>query len=125
MATETLILYRAGRTAARDTRSVPATRYAQRAALLMVLAALFIASFGLFRAHNDFPAYYHEDEPTKASQVISGDRNYNHPQLLLEVTALAAKLLRTPRNVQAIVEVGRSVSAALAALGVVAMALAA
>jgi hypothetical protein len=126
MSTATLILDRASRQSpARETTSVRGPRRWGTVALLPALAGLFLACFVLFRRHNDFPAYYHEDEPGKASQVIDGDRNYNHPQLLLEVTALAAKVLRTPRQVQAVVVLGRSVSAALAALGAVAVAFAA
>ncbi|HWE96100.1 MAG TPA: hypothetical protein VG269_19205 [Tepidisphaeraceae bacterium] len=89
-----------------------------------LLACIFAACFVLYTRHNDFPAYYHDDEADKAAQIIRRDRNFNHPQLMLEGTQLLAAARHTPPEIQATVETGRAASAALAALGVVAMALA-
>ena len=35
---------------------------------------------------NGFPYYYHTDEPSKVAQVLNGERNFYHPQLLLAAT---------------------------------------
>jgi MFS family permease len=92
-------------------------------AVLCVL--YFCACFNAYRAYHTFPAEWHPDEPGKAAQILSptGERNFNHPELLLEITQVLTDWLRTPRDVQAVVEVGRQVSAAFAALAVVAFAL--
>ena len=92
-------------------------------ALLCIL--YFWLPFNAYRAYHTFPAEWHPDEPGKAAQILSptGERNFNHPELLLETTQFVTDWLRTPRDTQAIVEIGRQVSAAFAALAVVAFAL--
>ena len=86
-------------------------------------AVIFTASLWLYTRNNDFPLWYHEDEPTKAWQVVSNTRNYNHPQLMLEATQLATAWFHTPKDEQATVVVGRDVSAFFAAIAAGAMAL--
>lgn len=98
-------------------RSIPKTGVAA-----VLLVGLFAGCFVLYSRHNDFPISYHEDEPTKAQQVVSNTRNFNHPQLLLEATQIATALLRTPPQLQPTVKVGRDMSAMFGALAVVALA---
>ena len=86
-------------------------------------AVLFIGSFVLFTRHHDFPYSYHPDETGKVTQIIKGSRNYHHPLLLLSATDIAARVGFVAREPQAIVEVGRGVSAAFAAGTVAALAL--
>src|SRR2546422_6738796 len=44
---------------------------------------LFAACLWLDTRHNDFPFFYHRDEPDKVSQVIRGEWNFHHPALML------------------------------------------
>jgi 4-amino-4-deoxy-L-arabinose transferase-like glycosyltransferase len=55
---------------------------------VFVLALLF----SIWR--NDFPACYHPDEPEKVTQVLSGERNFRHPPLMLDAAALVLHLVR-------------------------------
>jgi hypothetical protein len=85
--------------------------------------ALFTAVLVLDTRHNEFPYFYHPDEPTKVDQVMTSEWNYHHPMLLLSVTKAVVEILRIPSREQDIVEVGRWVSAAFTAVAVVAFAL--
>lgn len=76
-----------------------------------LLAALFVISMALNTYRNEFPYFYHPDEPGKVRQVISGDRNFNHPMFMLEMADGVAGALQTPRESQPIVELGRWLSA--------------
>jgi hypothetical protein len=98
-------------------------------AILAIALSLFMgaAALWLFTRNNDFPVWYHPDETSKAQQLLdpSQDRNFNHPLLLLESAEFANRMYDVAHNVRDIVFAGRWVSAGLAALGVVALALAA
>lgn len=83
----------------------------------------FLAAFALFHANARFPYYYHTDEPAKVKQVLTGERNFHHPLLLLISTEGAVRVTGAPRTEQAVVEAGRSVSALYAALSVAALSL--
>jgi hypothetical protein len=84
---------------------------------------LFAVSLALDSRHNDFPYYYHPDEPGKVEQVLTGKWNFHHPMLLLATTKAAVDLGRAPRTEQAVVETGRWVSATFMALAIVAFSL--
>ncbi|MDB5304710.1 MAG: hypothetical protein JWM97_2259, partial [Phycisphaerales bacterium] len=99
-------------------------RTLSRIVVTLLLAGIFAACFLLYTRHNNFPAYYHDDEADKAVQIIHRDRNFNHPQLMLETAQFLATATHTPPEIQSAVEIGRAASAALAAMGVAAMALA-
>jgi hypothetical protein len=89
--------------------------------LLLWSLALFGATVWLHTRHNDFPYYYHPDEPGKVEQVM-GKRplNFHHPNLMLGAAKLAAGSAKTEQRV---VETGRLVSAAFTAGAVVALSL--
>jgi hypothetical protein len=91
-----------------------------RLAFFAILVAAFAASFYLGTRHNDFPFGYHPDEPTKTEQILSpsGYRNFLHPQLLLECTQRAVDWSGTPRNTQAVAQMGRNVSAGFTAIAI-------
>jgi len=91
------------------------------AAILFLLA--FIASVLLFSRANDFPYYYHPDEPGKVKQLQSGKRNFHHPQLLLNTATVGKVLTGSPDDPQQLVMIGRWCSAlfAAAAVGLVAV----
>lgn len=77
---------------------------------------LVAAGFFLLSRWADFPYFYHTDEPGKARQIIEDTRNFHHPLLMLESTALVVKGLRIPAGPQAVTETGRDLSALFCAL---------
>ncbi len=95
----------------------------ERALLTLWSLVLFSVCFSLDRRHNDFPFYYHPDEPGKAEQVITGRWNFHHPMGLLMAANLAVDVFHVPREEQPVVEAGRDVSTAFCALAVVALSL--
>jgi hypothetical protein len=109
--------------------------FSHRCAILVAGLVLFGVCFWAFSQNNQFPAEYHPDEPGKGLQIQQGRRNYRHPQVLLELSTLAlwSSDARTPLGkkvdaddpaarlpIQRAVEVGRDVSAGLAAAAVTA-----
>lgn len=98
--------------------SLPATTIVR---LWLWSLALFFATFWLHTRHNDFPFYYHPDEPGKVEQVL-GKRplNFHHPMLMMEVAKMAAGSAKTAQET---VEAGRRVSAIFTAGAVVALSL--
>ena len=97
---------------------------AARAALLIFLG-VFAAGLALFSRHNDFPFYYHPDEPGKVGQVIGNKRNFHHPMLLLTTTDAARRIAlpaEAKKDRQRVAEIGRWVTAAFAALAAAALA---
>src|ERR1700744_484117 len=84
---------------------------------------IFAAALALDTRHNQFPYFYHPDEAVKVEQVKTGNWNYHHPMLLLTTAKAAVDLVGAGQQEQSIVEVGRWVSAAFAAIAVVALSL--
>ena len=84
----------------------------------LIASAIFVAALWLYTRHNDFPFYYHPDEPGKVAQIRDGTRNFNHPLLLLSATELAAWVRGGVATCQEIVEIGRWCSALFAATAV-------
>ncbi len=81
---------------------------------------------GLFTRHNDFEYYYHPDEFGKVDQLVKNKRNFHHPMLMLTTVDLARRAVLwgdLRKNQQAVVEVGRWVTAAIAALTAAVLAL--
>ena len=100
------------------------SRFPNLARLGLWSTLLFVLTLWLGTRHNDFPWYYHPDEPGKAEQVL-GMRalNFHHPMLLLNTTKAAVGVFGVEREPQAVVEAGRYVSATFTAFSVVALAL--
>jgi len=90
------------------------------AALLIWGLALFVVTLMLNLQHRDFPWYYHPDEPGKVEQIIGNQWDFHHPLLLLSTAKMVVSTFGVSREPQAIVEMGRAVSAVFMALGVVA-----
>jgi 4-amino-4-deoxy-L-arabinose transferase-like glycosyltransferase len=87
------------------------------------LLILFAFAYFWFTQKSDFPWFYHPDEHKKVRQLIEGDYNFNHPMLLLWSTDLAQRLTGTPPEQQAVVELGRHVSAFFSTAAIVCFAL--
>jgi hypothetical protein len=85
--------------------------------------ALLAACLLLYTRHNQFPFFYHPDEPDKVEQVMTGKWNFHHPLLMLATSRVASHILRVPQEDQALVVLGRWASATFAALGVASFAL--
>jgi hypothetical protein len=81
--------------------------------------ALFSATLWLNTRFNQFPYFYHPDEPVKVEQIRTGNWNYHHPMLLLTATEMVVKICDVPAREQSIVEAGRWVSAAFAGVAIV------
>lgn len=86
-----------------------------------VIAFLLTLVLGLWK--NDFPFYWHVDEPGKARQLLTGERNLHHPLLMLSTAQAVVKLVGVTPEAQAVVEAGRGVSATFNALAAALLAL--
>lgn len=107
-------------------------------AVLAVSLGLWALCLNLYRQNNAFPSAYHPDERGKGAQLAENDRNYNHPQLMLEGALLLLPPQPVPANqsgfgrsmfipplngdVEALVQHGRNTSAAFGAAAAVLLA---
>jgi hypothetical protein len=89
-------------------------KFGQSLTLLALLALLL----GAYTRNNNFPFYYHTDEPGKVSQIINGTRNYRHPLLLIDATDAAVGALQIQKAPQGVAHIGRCISALAAALAI-------
>jgi hypothetical protein len=81
--------------------------------------ALFVLVAALFSRGNDFPFFYHTDEPGKVEQIIECRRNFHHPLLMLNSGSYALALSGMDRTYQNTAVAGRWVNALFAAGAVV------
>jgi hypothetical protein len=93
-----------------------------------LLAAAFTAlvccaALWLYTRQNTFPYFYHSDEPGKVEQLVTGQRNFHHPLLMLDAAAIARNAFNIPADRQQLVIMGRWLSALYAAAAVLAFAL--
>lgn len=77
--------------------------------------ALFVMVAGLFSRGNDFPFFYHTDEPGKVEQIVEGRRNFHHPLLMLNASSSVLTLGGMDWTYQNAAVVGRWVNAFFAA----------
>jgi len=84
-------------------------------------AALLALLLWAYTRHNNFPFYYHTDEPGKVEQVVSGKHNYRHPLLMINATDLVVRALKIDKVPQNVVLVGRWTSALAAVLAIAAV----
>lgn len=110
--------------------AVPASNRWARLGVLSFHAASFALcsvlllwlAVSLYMRHNRFPVYYHPDELSKGHQIQADERNFNHPQLMLECAIwMMQKRGIEPMSLppDLIVYQGRDCSALLAAGAVV------
>jgi len=84
--------------------------------------SLFWLCATLYTRNNTQPAFYHPDEGGKSAQILSDRRNYNHPQLMLEMALQVIAWEKVPLDgldIDAVTIIGRRGSAYLAAAAVV------
>lgn len=86
--------------------------------LVTGLLLFCLGLFALYTASNQFPYFYHTDEPGKVDQLVKNTRDFHHPQLMLAATELAGKALGVEWTQQALVQVGRGYSALCSVLAV-------
>lgn len=87
-------------------------RRSRSSSVVFAAAALaFLSTLLLSVRHNDFPFYYHPDEPAKVAQVLSGHRNFNHPPLMLTAAALVLEAGGFTAEPERAVQIGRWLSA--------------
>ena len=92
---------------------------------LIVFLSVFIAGLALFTRRNDFPFYYHPDEPGKVGQLIKGKRNFHHPMFMMTTADAARRVVLwgdAKKDPQRVVLVGRWLTAIVAALAAAALA---
>ncbi len=92
---------------AASARQAPAERD-RAAAIALLLAAAVAALFaGVLLNAIDFPLGTQPDEISKVNAILSGDNNFAHPMLMLEVVR-AANWLAGLTDPQAVLELGRA-----------------
>jgi exosortase/archaeosortase family protein len=90
------------------------------AAIALLLAAFAAASFAGVLLHAiDFPLGTQPDEISKVNAILSGDNNFAHPMLMLEVVR-AANVLARLTDPQAVLELGRACGVLAGGLAVLA-----
>ena len=89
--------------------------------LWSIAAAILV--FFAYTQHAQFPYYYHTDEPGKANQILSGERNFHHPLLLLRTAEVLLDDSGKTPDKQSAIESGRRASALFAAGAVLALSL--
>lgn len=90
--------------------------------MIGVSLAVFALSLALGTYRNDFPYYYHLDEPLEVLMVLNGTTNFHHPLLMGNTTDLVRRVLGVGQEPQTVVEIGRTCNAIFAALACVALA---
>ena len=86
----------------------------QRIAISLILG-LLAASFLLFISNNDFELGLHPDEPLKIFPILENRLRFAHPQLLMNFMRLAHDI-SGEQSPQALVEIGRTISACFGVL---------
>jgi hypothetical protein len=88
------------------------------------MVAVFLVGFFWFTHGNKYPSFYHPEEEIRASQVINGDWDLHRPLLSAITTKLLKTLLHVPNDLQAVVRLGRTVSAFFAVGSIICLSLA-
>jgi len=82
-----------------------------------VLAAVLLLSAMLNLYGNTFPLGYHYDEPKKVRFVLTGEQDFHHPLLMLQIVR-GINLIAGLTDEQQVVLLGRSTTALIGTLGV-------
>ncbi|MBL8890069.1 MAG: glycosyltransferase family 39 protein [Planctomycetaceae bacterium] len=81
----------------------------------LAVVAIFALSLTLNWTNNNFPLGYHFDEPKKVTFIMTGEQDFHHPILMLELVRWAIHW-GTGRTPQEVVELGRTIMAIVGAL---------
>src|SRR5438105_1954276 len=103
-------------------------RFARQGGLVFACLAVLFGTVFFYSRGNDFSTVCHGDEVLKGQQLVTQNRLYLHPELLLEATDLGLKIRRQRladdlASVRTVILTGRWVSAVFAALAVTTFAL--
>jgi hypothetical protein len=92
--------------------------------ITVLMLAVFFAGFFWFTRGNGFPSFYNPEEEIRASQLISGDWDLHRPLMSAFTTKVLKGIFHVPSEMQAVVHLGRSVSAFFAVGSIVCLSLA-
>jgi Dolichyl-phosphate-mannose-protein mannosyltransferase len=92
--------------------------------ITILMLGVFFVGFFWFIHGNGYPSFYNPEEEIRASQVITGDWDLHRPLLSAFITKLLKIVLHTPKELQAIVQLGRTVSAFFAVGSIICLSLA-
>jgi len=92
--------------------------------ITIVMLGVFFVGIFWFTHGNGYPSFYNPQEEIRASQLITKDWDFHRPLLSAVVTKLLKTVLHTPNEVQAIVQLGRTVSAFFAVGSIICLSLA-
>src|ERR1700722_18286128 len=76
-----------------------------------LMAVVFLFGSIWFTHGNKFPSFYHAEEEIRAAQVMKGAWDLHRPLLSAITTRLLKNALHVPNDLQAVVQLGRTVSA--------------
>ncbi len=79
---------------------------------------LLVVALGLYWPPSDFRFEYHNDEPSKVEQIVSGTRNLRHPVLMLTVADGVVWVAGVQEDRQAVAWLGRGLSGLALAVAV-------
>jgi len=88
------------------------------------MIAVFLVGIFWFTHGNEFPSFHQGEEEIRASQLIRGDLDLHHPLLSPVITKFFKIVFRVPDDLQAVVQLGRTVSAFFVAGSIVCLSLA-
>ena len=89
-----------------------------------LMVVVFLIGLFWFTRGNGFPSFYHPEEEIRATQILKGDWDLHRPLLSAITTKLWKAVLHVPDDLQAIVQLGRTVSAFFAVGSIICLALA-
>ena len=92
--------------------------------ITVLMITVFFVGFFWFTHGNRFPCFYHPEEQIRATRVIKKDWDLHRPLFFAITTRVLKTGLRIPDDVQAVVQLGRTISAVFAVGSIVCLGLA-
>jgi hypothetical protein len=87
--------------------------------VILLFCCVLVSGIALFGRHNNFPFYYHPDEPGKVQQIIRHKRSFTHPMLMLSTVDAVRHVVFSGADRKApqkLCELGRWATAVMCAL---------
>jgi Dolichyl-phosphate-mannose-protein mannosyltransferase len=91
--------------------------------ITILMLGVFLVGIFWFTHGNGYPSFYNPEEEIRASQLITKDWDFHRPLLSAVITKLLKTALHTPNEMQAIVQLGRTVSAFFAVGSIICLSL--